>query len=60
MLENLNQLALDAKNKSDGYDKNEFVLSEKFKSKFKELQPDFRIVFYDYTSVVRSCLKIKD
>jgi hypothetical protein len=52
MLENLNQLAQEAKNKSELYDKNEFLLSDDFKNKFNECYPDFNIVFYDYTSVV--------
>ncbi|MBP2283682.1 hypothetical protein H4V97_002000 [Flavobacterium sp. CG_23.5] len=52
MLENLNQLAQEAKQKSDNYDKNEFVFSDKFKSTFRKLLPNYNIKFYNYTSVV--------
>jgi hypothetical protein len=52
MLKDLNQLALEAKRKSDDYDKKEFIFSDKFKTKFKELLPDYNITFYNYTSVV--------
>lgn len=52
MLENLNQLALEAKQRSDNYDKKEFVFSSDFKSKFKELLPNYKIEFYNYTSIV--------
>jgi hypothetical protein len=52
MLENLNQLALEAKQKSDNYDKKEFIFSSEFKIKFKELLPNYNITFYNYTSVV--------
>jgi hypothetical protein len=58
MLENLNQLALEAKNKSNEYDKTEFILSDKFKLKFNELLPDFGIVFHSYTSVVTTSTKL--
>jgi hypothetical protein len=52
MLENLNQLALEAKQRSEHYDKNEFVFSAEFKLKFKVILPDYKIEFYNYTSVV--------
>lgn len=52
MLEDLNKLALEAKQKSDDYGKTEFVFSDRFKLKFKELLPDYNIKFHDYTSVV--------
>lgn len=52
MLENLNQLALEAKQRSENYDKKEFVFSDEFKLKFKTSLPNYKIEFYNYTSVV--------
>ncbi|MFV8324919.1 McrB family protein [Flavobacterium sp. ZS1P14] len=52
MLGDLNKLALEAKKRSDNYDKNEFVFSKEFKLKFVELRLKDNIKFYDYTSVV--------
>jgi hypothetical protein len=58
MLENLNLLALEAKKRSDDYNKNEFVFSDKFKLKFKELLPNYNITFYNYTSVVTTATNL--
>jgi hypothetical protein len=58
MLEDLNKLALEAKRRSDDYDKKEFVFSDEFKSKFKELLPYYNITFYNYTSVVSTATNL--
>ena len=52
MLENLNHLALEAKQRSENYNKKEFIFSDEFKLKFKSLLPNYKIEFYNYTSVV--------
>lgn len=54
MLQDLNRLGLEAKKRSDDYDKGEFVFSDNFKSKFNELLPNYNITFYKYTSVVKT------
>lgn len=54
ILLDLNELALKAKEQCDQYDKKEFVFSQNFKSKFKELLPDYDIEFLKYTSLVRT------
>ncbi|WP_396157541.1 AAA family ATPase [Flavobacterium sp.] len=58
MLEDLNKLALEAKRRSDDYDKKEFIFSIEFKSKFKELLPYYNITFYNYTSVVSTATNL--
>lgn len=58
MLEDLHQLGLEAKQKSDNYDKKEFVFSTEFKLKFKQLLPHYNISFYNYTSVVSTATNL--
>lgn len=52
MLKDLNALALEAKKRCEDYDKGEFTFSQSFKDRFKELNPDFDIVFSSYTSIL--------
>ncbi len=54
MLEDLNELAVKAKEKCNKYNQREFIFSDAFKSKFNELLPDYGIEFHKYTSVVKT------
>lgn len=54
MLENLKQLALEAKANCEHYDKKDFVLSDDFKIKFKEKLASYNIEFDKYTCIYKS------
>ena len=54
MLKNLNELALEAKEKRSKYNNSEFRLSEEFKNEYIKLNPDTKIIFKDYTAIVTS------
>lgn len=54
MLKNLNELALEAKERRSKYNNSEFKLSEEFKNEYVKLNPDTKIIFKDYTAIVTS------
>ena len=54
MLQDLNQLAINAKLKCQTYNSKEFKLSDTFKIIFKELNPEINIEFYQFTAKVKT------
>lgn len=52
MLKNLNELAIESKSERDKFSNHEIILSENFKTKFKEIHPTISITFNKHTCEV--------